>query len=234
MCFPTRPPVDEMIRYQASLGTNIVVCEEGDLITDFPVLMSGAVKLSKLLYDGRCQIVGFLFCGDVVGLGVGGLGAEKRYPYTVETLQPTMLGYIPTAMLETQITQSSPWRNYVFHRMAVELSVAQEQMLVLGRMTAQEKMARFLLSLSQRAAERGHEPLHLCLPMGRMDIADYLGLTIETVSRTLTGLRKECAIAVQGGHHIIILDYNKLCDLAQTTAMPGRMLSHGFSLEQAS
>ena len=63
MCFPKRPPVDEMIRHQASLGAEVVVCEEGDLITDFPVLMSGAVKLSKLLYDGRCQIVGFLFCG---------------------------------------------------------------------------------------------------------------------------------------------------------------------------
>ena len=158
MCFPKRPPVDEMIRHQASLGAEVVVCEEGDLITDFPVLMSGAVKLSKLLYDGRCQIVGFLFCGDIIGLGVGGFGVDKRCPYTVETLQPTVLGYIPTATFEAIITQSSAWKCYVFHRMAAELSLAQEQMLVLGRMTAQEKVARFLLSLSQRAAERGYQP----------------------------------------------------------------------------
>ena len=67
-----------------------------------------------------------------------------------------------------------------------------------------------------------------------MDIADYLGLTIETISRTLTGLRKECIIDVQGGHHIIILNYNKLCDLAQTTAYLERRPSRVLDLDQAS
>ena len=82
----------------------------------------------------------------------------KRDPYTIETLQPTMLGYIPVTILEATIAQSLPWRHYVFHRIAAELSLAQEQMLALGRMTAQEKIARFLVILSQRAVENYTSP----------------------------------------------------------------------------
>ena len=91
-----------------------------------------------------------------------------------------------------------------------DLMAAQEQMLLLGRKTAREKVATFLVKLAQRAAKIGHPPSEVALPMSRADIADYLGLTIETVSRTLTKLKSEKLIDVPNATEIIIPNLHAL------------------------
>ena len=96
-----------------------------------------------------------------------------------------------------------------------ELAAAQDQMLLLGRKTAKEKVASFLLMLARRQEHRGEESDTIQVPMSRSDIADYLGLTIETVSRTLTQLRKEATITLRDNRHIEAVGIDMLEDLAE-------------------
>ncbi len=96
-----------------------------------------------------------------------------------------------------------------------ELAAAQDQMLLLGRKTAKEKVASFLLMLARRQEHRGEESDTIQVPMSRSDIADYLGLTIETVSRTLTQLRKEATITLKDNRHIEAVGIDMLEDLAE-------------------
>jgi len=96
-----------------------------------------------------------------------------------------------------------------------DLVAAQEQMLLLGRKTAREKVATFLMKLSRRAEQRGLPPSPISLPMSRADIADYLGLTIETVSRTFTQLKREDIIGLPDSGHVVLTDAEGLRELAE-------------------
>jgi CRP/FNR family transcriptional regulator, anaerobic regulatory protein len=96
-----------------------------------------------------------------------------------------------------------------------DLVSAQDQMLLLGRKTAKEKVATFLLRLSQRVLKAGGQPSPVALPMSRADIADYLGLTIETVSRTFTQLKRDGIIGLPAADHCIVNDWDALRELAE-------------------
>ena len=96
-----------------------------------------------------------------------------------------------------------------------ELAVAQEQMLLLGRKTAREKVASFLLMLRKRARQRGQPGNPVPVPMSRNDIGDYLGLTTETVSRTFTQLKTAGLISLQTGGKVELSDIDRLRDLAE-------------------
>jgi CRP/FNR family transcriptional regulator len=98
---------------------------------------------------------------------------------------------------------------------ADELSEAQEQMLLLGRKSPIEKVASFLYRLCQESGRTGDSENEIDLVMGRSDIADYLGLTIETVSRTFTKLRNDGVITLEGNHHVIVNDMDHLEDIAE-------------------
>jgi CRP/FNR family transcriptional regulator len=98
-----------------------------------------------------------------------------------------------------------------------ELAMAQEQMLQLGRKTAREKVASFLLMLSRRATQRGQNGDPVSVPMSRSDIGDYLGLTIETVSRTFTELKRGGSINLLQGGNVAIADRARLKDFAEIT-----------------
>lgn len=193
------------IRYDTRMDSQATIFREGDAASNIFTLVSGAVKLSKLMVDGRRQIVGFLFPGDFFGFG-----HNELYGYTAETLSPTTLCRFPLVSLDTVVAGSRELERRLLRRMIAELSFAQEQMLLLGRMNAREKVSHFLLMLSRRATHRGEPASPVAVPMSRLDIADYLGLTIETVSRTLTGLKKEGLIAINGNSRVDLLDYRAL------------------------
>ncbi|AMW34682.1 helix-turn-helix domain-containing protein [Haematospirillum jordaniae] len=197
------------IRHDMRMEAQATVFREGDATDHIFTLVSGAVKLSKLMIDGRRQIVGFLFPGDFFGFGHNGL-----YGYTAETLSPVTLCRFSLLSLDTVVAGSRELERRLLNRMIAELSFAQEQMLLLGRMSAREKVAHFLLMLSRRATQRGDVPSPLSVPMSRLDIADYLGLTIETVSRTLTGLKKERLITINGNTQVDLLDMQALEQIA--------------------
>jgi len=103
----------------------------------------------------------------------------------------------------------------LFSMASNELAAAQDQMLLLGRKTAKEKICSFLIMLSQRAARRGHKENPVYVPMSRADIADYLGLTTETVSRTFTQLKTAGTISLQEGNKVLIADLDAIYDMAE-------------------
>lgn len=198
------------VRCHAQLPGAFSVFREGDSADHVYSISSGAVKLYKLMSDGRRQIIGFLFSGDMFGLGLDG-----GYCYTAETLVPTQLCRFTHRKLDTMMDEFPRLERKMFTMTVKDLVAAQEQMLLLGRKTAKEKVATFLLKLSRRAAQQGLPSSPVALPMSRADIADYLGLTIETVSRTFTQLKREDIIGLPDAGHVILADEDRLRELAE-------------------
>jgi CRP/FNR family transcriptional regulator, nitrogen fixation regulation protein len=151
---------------------------EGDDADFFYQVVSGAIRSYKLLSDGRRQIDAFHLRGDIFGLEAG---SEHRF--SAEAVgDATVIAYRRNR-LGTLIQDDPSFRDRIMTATLHSLERAQDHMLLLGRKTAQEKLATFLLDMAQRLSK---DDEHFDLPMQRSDIADHLGLTIETVSRTLT------------------------------------------------
>jgi CRP/FNR family transcriptional regulator len=198
------------VRCHAELPANFTVFREGDAADHIYSISGGSVKLYKLLSDGRRQIIGFLFSGDLFGLGV-----EGGYAYTAETLTHTQLCRFTHRKLDSLCGEIPRLERRLFSMTVKDLVAAQEQMLLLGRKTAREKLASFLLKLSRKAQEQGQPPSPIALPMSRADIADYLGLTIETVSRTFTQLKRDGIIGLPASGHVVLQDAGRLKDTAE-------------------
>ena len=147
---------------------------------------AGAVKIYKLLPDGRRQITGFLFPGDFLGLT-----HNEAYAYSAEALAPTKLCRFPRRKLEGLLDEIPTLEQRLLGMASHELAAAQDQMLLLGRKSARERIVSFILMLSDAAVRHGEPADPVFLPMNRSDIADYLGLTIETVSRFFTRLKTQ-------------------------------------------
>lgn len=193
---------------QADPGQTII--HESDPAENLFNVVSGAVKLYKLLPDGRRQITGFLFPGDFLGIAL-----NETYVYTGEALTPVRLCRFPRRRLEALLRDVPNLEHELLDEVATELVAAQDQMLLLGRKTARERVASFLLTLTKRAKAHGRQVNPVELPMSRADIADYLGLTTETVSRTITQLRQSKAIAAASRGEIEILDQAALEALSE-------------------
>ncbi|HYE52883.1 MAG TPA: cyclic nucleotide-binding domain-containing protein [Azospirillaceae bacterium] len=183
---------------------------EGDPADILYNVTSGTVKLYKLMPDGRRQITGFLLPGDFVGLSV-----DDTYAYTAEAVTQSMLCRFPRRKMEALLEEFPKMQRRLFSMASNELAAAQDQMLLLGRKTAKEKICSFLHLLSQRAARRGHKENPVHVPMSRADIADYLGLTTETVSRTFTQLKTARVISLLEGNKVQITDMDQLLDIAE-------------------
>ncbi len=170
----------------------------------------GTVKLFKLLPDGRRQITGFLGRGDFLGLAVNDV-----YSYSAEAVDEVHLCGFPRKKLEALLKRYPKLEHRLFEIASDELAAAQEQMLLLGRKTARERLASFLVNLL-RAQERRNEPgEQIFLPMSRADIADYLGLTTETVSRTFSQFKRDQFIRLREGARVEIADRARLEDIAE-------------------
>lgn len=186
------------------------VINEGDEASSVFNIASGSIKLYKLLQDGRCQITGFLQPGDFCGIATDG-----TYAYSAEALEPTEICTMPRKKLEAVFARHPELERRLLAIISHELSVAQDQMLLLGRKTATERLAAFLLRQSERneRLQWPTNPVHL--PMSRADIADYLGLTIETVSRTFTKLKEEGVIRLPAKTVVELADPERLRALAE-------------------
>jgi CRP/FNR family transcriptional regulator len=152
-------------------------------------IVSGVVKLTKTLADGRQQIVGLQFAPDFLGRAF-----SATNPHFAEAATDVELCCFHRADFEKLLGSHPGLEHRLFERTLSELDAAREWMLLLGRKTAEEKVASFLLMLARRSAMIGcadEEPneARFVMPLTRSDIADYLGLTIETVSRQITRLR---------------------------------------------
>lgn len=168
-------------------------------------VVEGAVKLYRLLPDGRRQITGFLFQGDFLGLG--GRGASK---FTAEALIPLQACRFKRADFDQLLNAMPALEHRLVALAGDELMAAQEQIVLLGRKTAKERLASFLIRLSERQMQLGGQENQVHLPMTRLDIADYLGLTIETVSRVMTQLKTSGLIRLLPANDVEITHPAKL------------------------
>ncbi|UEM01957.1 helix-turn-helix domain-containing protein [Skermanella rosea] len=204
----TSDPLDA-IATVATVDRDCPLFREGDHADNVFEVMSGTIRVFKLLPDGRRQIIGFLEAGDFLGLSF-----NDTYLYTAEAVTTAAVRRFPRRRLEALIDENPVVRRRLLAVTANELLTAQEQMVLLGRKSAKEKLCTFLMTLSRKAAKRGLSDTRLSMPMGRSDIADYLGLTIETVSRTITCLKTAGLIRLLEGHKIELTDPDAIADLS--------------------
>ncbi|WP_413815307.1 helix-turn-helix domain-containing protein [Bradyrhizobium sp.] len=167
-------------------------------------VVSGSVRTYKLLSDGRRQIGSFHLPGDVFGLESG---ASHRL--AAEAIVDTTVRLVKRAALEKAATTDVQVARKLWDMTAAELSHAEDHMLLLGRKNAMEKVAAFLLEMDRRLAGAGM----LALPMCRRDIGDYLGLTLETISRALSQLHSGGILGFSGARQIVLRNRQHLRDM---------------------
>lgn len=201
------------------LGTPLAVARNGELYAeDHPVesvyrVESGVIRTCKILNDGRRQIGGFYVAGDIVGLEMRG-----RHAYYAEAISRATVRAVRLRILRSRMEMGGGMSSALWEMTARELHRSQEHNLLLGRRSAQERVACFLLSMADRLqgacmAEKGAPTIDL--PMSRQDMADFLGLTIETVSRTFTQLEAAGVIALSSARKV------RLCNRAALRDMHG-------------
>jgi CRP/FNR family transcriptional regulator, anaerobic regulatory protein len=183
------------------LGPREMLVAEGDDAQSAYNVISGGLKLYKMLADGRTQMVGFLLPGDFLGLPRRG-----TYAYSADTLGATELCQFPRAKLAQVLEKHKALQERILTAATDDLAAAQEHMLLLGRKNAMERVCSFLHSLSRRTKRSSGETDPLDIPLHRDEIADYLGLTIETVSRSFTQLRADGLIRLEKAQVVWVVD----------------------------
>jgi CRP/FNR family transcriptional regulator len=207
--------MDEQLRMAdlattACLRPHQVLFGEGDTAEHVYSITSGSLSLSKSMADGRRQITGFLGPGDFVGLNT-----REAYTVSAETLTETHVCRFPRLAFRKLMATMPALEHKLLALAESELATAQEQILLLGRKTAMERIASFLLLQSERCRARGMAANPIPLPMTRAEVADYLGLTIETVSRCFTKLRKLEVIGLLAADRVEIKQPDRLRHLAE-------------------
>ncbi len=183
---------------------------EGDPAAHVFNITEGAVMLSKGLVDGRRQVLGFLFKGDFLGLTL-----TEAYGFSAQALTPAKACRFPRAPFQRLLRETPRLEEELLARASDELINAQVHLTLLGRKTATERVATFLGFMADRTATLGGQPDTAHLPMTRADIADYLGLTTETVSRVMSALSRQGTIGQAGRGLVRILNPQQLQALAE-------------------
>jgi len=211
----TPADTDEALLALRTIGTqlrfnrNQTIFSEGDAAEYAYRLKSGTVRLCKYLADGRRQIMQFLFPGDLFSF----MELDGHH-LTAEAVNDVVLICYPHRQILQLGTKDPQLGMRMATLMSQRLHAMHVQLLLLGRQTATERVASFLLSLKERMGA-GEDKLFE-IAMSRQDIADHLGLTIETVCRVLTKLRRSRVIAIPNLHQLSVLDTDKLYALAES------------------
>ncbi len=180
------------------------VIGQGEQVGSYSNILKGVVKLSKMMADGRQQIVGLQFAPDFLGRPF-----LDESTMTAEAATDTEICTFPRALIERMTVEVPTMERKLHSQSLKELDEARDWMLTLGRKTAQEKVASFLNLISTHIDPECHAA-SFDLPLSRADIADFLGLTIETVSRQMTKLRKQGIIVVENNRHVTVPDARRL------------------------
>lgn len=178
---------------------------EGDEAGQIFDLLEGVMRVYRIMPDGRRAIMGFIYPGDVLGVSF-----RDRYLFTAEAVTKVKVRRFARGRFFAMINESPTLRPQLFAILCDEMSAAQDQMLLLSRKTAEERVVSFLLAIHRKTA-RGDE---IELPMSRQDIADYLGLTIETVSRMMTNLTRRGLIGSRARHSVTLRKLSALREIA--------------------
>jgi CRP/FNR family transcriptional regulator len=178
---------------------------EGDQAGHIFNVIEGILRVYRILPDGRRAIMGFIYPGDVLGVSF-----QSRYLYTAEAVTDVKVRWFSRNRFFALVNESPELRPQLIAILCDEMSAAQDQMLLLGRKSAEERVVSFLLAVHHKNGVGNA----IQVPMSRLDMADYLGLTIETVSRMMTGLIRRGLIAATGRHTIALRRINALREMA--------------------
>jgi CRP/FNR family transcriptional regulator, anaerobic regulatory protein len=187
--------IDALVGPRMRLRKGAALYRAGAPFTALYALRVGSLKTTVLAEDGREQVAGFHLQGEVVGLD--GVGSSK-HGCTAIALEDTEVCALPFDELETLARTVAPLQRNLHRFLSREISRDQNIMLLLGSMRAEERLAAFLLNLSQRYRERGYSSTEFLLRMSREEIGSYLGLKLETVSRLFSRFQQEGLLQVQG------------------------------------
>lgn len=199
-----------VIAQNMSYSAQDPIIDEGEAADFLFNITSGTVRLYKLLPDGRRQITGFLGAGNFLGIAL-----NETYAYSAEAVNDVTVCRFQRPRLEALLDELPHLEKRLLGLASNELAQAQDQMVLLGRKTAKEKLVTFLLALSKRQEAVGSAPSPVDLPMSRSDIADYLGLTTETVSRTFSNLKRSQTIRIEQGGVVALPDFEALEAIAE-------------------
>ena len=202
-----------------SIPAGQMILGEGEARSVFANIVSGVVKLTKTLDDGRQHIIGLLFASDFLGRAF-----REDNPYFAEAATDVELCVFPTAGFEKILNEHPGLEHRLFQFTLTELDACQEWMLLLARKKAEERVASFLLMIARRvpnlgcSAPNNENEVRFVLPLSRTEISDCLGLTIETVSRQITRLKTKGVIELLNYREILIPDVRRLQRAAYDSA----------------
>lgn len=192
----------------AHFGRNNTIFAEGDGADYSYKVIAGAVRLSKMMSDGRRQISEFALPGDFFGINW-----LEEHAVTAEALNNVSLICYARGRLDRLCDENREVREEIFSNLRHDLWAAQNHLVILGRQSALERVASFFVHLAERS--RTTDKSKIDVPMTRQDIADYLGLTIETVCRMLTKLKSSGIIDIPDRHTIHVRNMAALKRAAQ-------------------
>lgn len=178
---------------------------EGDPAGQIFDVIKGVLRVYRIMPDGRRAIMGFIHPGDVLGVSF-----QNRYLFTAEAVTEVKVRRFARGRFFAQVNETPALQPQLFAILCDEMSAAQDQMLLLGRKNAEERVVSFLLAVHRKAGTEAD----IELPMSRLDIADYLGLTMETVSRMMTSLARRGLIAMGARHTVTLRKLAALRDIA--------------------
>ncbi|GAC29299.1 fumarate/nitrate reduction transcriptional regulator Fnr [Brumicola pallidula] len=195
--------LDDIIERKKPLHKNDKLVSYGDDFHSLYAVRSGSFKSYISDKDGVDQIIGFHFPGDIVGFDA--LKDNKHGSYT-QALETAMVCELPYDTLDQMSIKFPKLRQQIMRFMSAEIKHDHDLMMLLSKRSAEERLLHFLMDLSQRFEERGFSAKQFNLSMTRNEIGNYLGLTVETISRLLTRFQKEALIKVDG-KLISIIDF---------------------------
>lgn len=225
LCLPRGLDINDVEKFETVVGQKPPVgrgesiYRTGDSFKSLFAVKSGSVKTTMIPPDGEEQIIGFHMPGELFGFD----GMEEKHSCSAVALERTSLCELPIDRLEALSHQIPSLQRELYRIMAKEISTDQSMLLLLARRSAEDRLASFLLSLSSRFRARGFSDTEFILSMSRHDIANYLGLAAETVSRLFSRMHEEGILTVSS-RRIEIHDREKLmsrvsgCDESQACA----------------
>ncbi|GGG22091.1 Crp/Fnr family transcriptional regulator [Rhizobium wenxiniae] len=182
---------------------------EGDEAKHVFEVVAGALRIFRILSDGRRVVTGFVFDGDLLGVSL-----RKNYLYSAEALVDTKIRRLTRKNFDLVVRQSEDLAPRAFEFICDEMAAVQDQMVLLACKSAEERLCTFLLKHLRKSMTKGEGQSVVKLPMTRQDMADYLGLTIETVSRMITKLSTKGVLGCVGRHSVKVMKPMLLAQLA--------------------
>jgi CRP/FNR family transcriptional regulator len=207
---PDLTALDKLIKRRRTLKKGEALYRFGDPLKSLYALKVGTVKTTGLMEDGRVQVTGFYMPGEL--LGIDAINTDQ-HPCSAEALEIAEVCEIPYQALESLAHQIPGLQHQLFRVMSREIVRDEQMLMMLGRMTAEERLAASLLNFSRRQARLGLSAAEIKLTMSRQDLGDYLGLALETVSRLFSRFQEDGLISVHG-RQIAIVDGKRLQTIA--------------------